>query len=196
MIRQPVLKHSIRDVPRWMTKLLTSLIRGEHEASSKAYVKIMAVKNSHASPDGRESALAYEKFFQRLADEEKNGRTSMLRGVVSMRSLVRMAVHAENAKEYNMLLAGRIIGTFEIDRLGVRGHRWQMLLDKNEAGLIETQMSGTNIPPDLIAAILTKIHDTQPLDNIQAIPSGSSMVYMWPMTRVDKGAHRVWRQEP
>ncbi|KAI0564302.1 hypothetical protein FGB62_28g115 [Gracilaria domingensis] len=196
MIRQPVLKHSIREVPRWMTKLLTSLIRGEHEASDKAYAEMMAIKNSDASPDGRESAVVYERFFRRLADEESSGRSSMLRRVVSMRSMVRMAVHAENAKQFNMLLAGRIIGTFEIDRLVIRGRTWQMTIDKNEAGLIETQMSGTDMPSDLIDAILKTVHDTQPLDNIQAIPSGSSMVYMWPMTRVDKGAHAAWRTEP
>ncbi|KAI0557125.1 Ribonuclease H [Gracilaria domingensis] len=79
----------------------------------------------------------------------------MLRRVVSMRSMVRMAVHVENAKQYNLLLAGRIIGMFEIDQLVIRGR--------------------TDMPSDLIDAILTTVHDTQPLHNIQAIPSGSSM---------------------
>eukprot|EP00178_Gracilaria_changii_P006387 TRINITY_DN20_c0_g1_i4.p1 TRINITY_DN20_c0_g1~~TRINITY_DN20_c0_g1_i4.p1 ORF type:complete len:514 (-),score=35.90 TRINITY_DN20_c0_g1_i4:161-1702(-) len=196
MIRRPVIKHSIREVPRWMTKFLERLVRGKHDGASKAFAEILDVKKADISPDGRESAMVYKRFFDLVADEEGFGRSNMLRGYVSMRSMVRMAVHAQDAKEYSLLLARRIIGTFEVDKLAIRGQTWEMTLDRNEIGLITSEVSGTEVPSDLIDTILKTVHDTQPQDNLEAVPSGSGMVYMWPMTRVDRGAHAAWRSNP
>ncbi|CAN8064693.1 unnamed protein product [Agarophyton chilense] len=196
MIRQPVFKGSIREVPRWMTKLLTELVRGEHDIAIKTYAGMMRLKNSTVSPYGRESALMYEQFLERMKEEVGSTRSALIGKVISMRSLVRLAVIAENVMEYNQLIAGRIIGSFEVSKLSIRGRSWQMILDTNDVGCVNSDISGTDIPSDLVDFILKTINDTQPQENPEAVPSGGSMVYMWPITRELKSAHVSWRTEP
>ncbi|CAN8062381.1 unnamed protein product [Agarophyton chilense] len=195
MIRQPVLKSSIRDVPRWMSQFLHQLVLGEHKTVVKSFKEYQIIKNSDVSPSGPESAVVYELFLTRLAKAEGGAsRAGMVEKVVSMRSLVGMASASETPQEFCRMLAERIIGTFEIARLKIRGQTWDMTIDTDEVGQITTDASGSEIPSDLVDFILKTIRSMQGPENTDPVPCGGSMVYLWPIARVDIGAYSSWRK--
>eukprot|EP00737_Agarophyton_chilense_P003944 gb/GEZJ01004768.1/.p1 GENE.gb/GEZJ01004768.1/~~gb/GEZJ01004768.1/.p1 ORF type:complete len:550 (-),score=53.39 gb/GEZJ01004768.1/:1085-2734(-) len=195
LIKLPLSRGTIRTVPRWLTRLLIQFIRAEHAALINSYGELMDAQARGLPAEGEASALAWERLIEEIEKDEGPRHSSVIRRAVNMRAMVGFLAHSSDALEFSKLFAQRLIASFDLTQLNMRGPSWEMLIKTDEAGRIVTKTTGRDIPSDLLAVVNRTIEELEAKDNPNAIPSevlGANMSYAWPVQRVYLKTHRMW----
>ncbi|KAI0565628.1 hypothetical protein FGB62_16g243 [Gracilaria domingensis] len=195
LIKQPLSRGTIRNVPRWLTRLLTKFVRADHAPLMNSYGELMDVQARGEPAEGEACAIVWEKLLAQIEREEGVRHADVLRRVVNMRALVSFATHAANAAEYSVLFAKRLIASFDLIQLSMRGATWEIVFTTDDVGGVIHYTTGRDVPSDLVATINSTIESFQARDNPNAVPSGvlgANMAHAWPIERMYLKTHQTW----